>query len=344
MTTFIRTVFLLSLCWFSLASTASAQPLNILLYHHIADDTPNSTSTTIEQFKAQLDHFEASGYQIVDLTDAIKRVQKGDALAEKSLVLTFDDGFVSVCENAYPELKRRGYPFTVFTTTDPVDKNYPGYCSWKQLREMAENGATIANHTTDHAYLVREAFSNKKWLAETQNNINAAQQRIKDEIGTAPMLFAYPYGEYNNELKQWLEEQGYIAFGQQSGSIGVNSDWQALPRFNAAGNYASINSLRHKISAYPLPMLFTELPDPLTQQQQPPLSIKLIESREAHYPHLQCYLNGQSIEVNWKTETSFDVSPPAPLGNGRHRLNCTAPHRNGSPFYWLSQQWLVVDS
>ncbi|MCK6264428.1 polysaccharide deacetylase family protein [Vibrio sp. ZSDE26] len=325
-----------------LATPVMAAPLNVMLYHHIADDTPHVTSTTVSDFVAQLDHFEEQGYEIVKLEEAVQQFRQGKTLDEKSLALTFDDGFASVCDTAYPELKKRNLPFTVFVTTDPIDKGYSSYCTWEQLKEMADNGVTIANHTLDHTHLVNNAFNDENWFEAATGNIESAQNRIIDEIGYAPMIFAYPYGEYNNDLKTWLDERGYTSFGQQSGSIGVSSDWQALPRFNAAGNYASIESLRHKITASPLPLNYAVLADPLTTDSQPTLTVELLPSREAYYPHLQCFLNGQPTVIDWHSETGFSVTPSNGLSNGRHRVNCTAPHRDGSPFFWMSQQWLVV--
>jgi peptidoglycan/xylan/chitin deacetylase (PgdA/CDA1 family) len=333
---------LISLLLFS-AST-HAQPLNILLYHHVAEQTPHSTSTRLVHFQNQLDHFIEQGYEIVDLEHATRQIKQGNVLTRKSLALTFDDGFSSVCDIAYPELKKRGLPFTVFVTTDPIDKGYPGYCSWSQLKEMSENGATIANHTTDHAHLVSEAFTNTEWFDDAKTNIIQAQNTIERRIGKAPMLFAYPYGEYNKALKQWLDEQGYVSFGQQSGSVGSTSDFQALPRFNAAGHYASLTSLRNKITASPLLFDYSELPDPLTTNNRPSVTVTLQPSNEAYYPHLQCFFNGKPIEVEWLSTTKFSAMPPTPQSNGRHRLNCTAPHRNGSPYYWMSQQWLIIPS
>ncbi|MGF1695669.1 polysaccharide deacetylase family protein [Vibrio lamellibrachiae] len=334
----MKKIFLM-LCLVS--SSAFAEPLNVLLYHHISDDTAHTTSTRVADFIAQLDHFEAQGYTVVDLEEAVQQIRRGEMLDEKSLALTFDDGFLSVCETAYPELKKRGLPFTVFITTEPISRNYPDYCSWNQLMEMADDGVTIANHTINHDHLVKKALSKSDWLKAVTRNIRTAQQTITDHIGHAPKLFAYPYGEYNNELKQWLGEQGYIAFGQQSGSIGTTSDWQALPRFNTAGNYASVSSLRYKISASPLPLDYANLPDPQTTDTTPTLSVELLPSNEVHYPHLQCFFKGQPINVDWQNELSFTVEPPKELRQGRHRINCTAPHRNGFPYYWLSQQWQV---
>ncbi|WP_264877227.1 polysaccharide deacetylase family protein [Vibrio agarivorans] len=326
-----------------LTSAANADALNVLIYHHVDDSTPHSTSTRVDDFIKQLDAFEQQGYEIVDLQTAVREVQSGQETQQKRLALTFDDGFRSVCDTAYPILKERNLPFTVFVTTDPVDANYQGYCDWEQLREMSKNGATIANHTLDHAFLVRESLQDTDWFQSATRNIEQAQLRIEQEIGHAPMLFAYPYGEYNHELRDWLKAHGYIAFGQQSGSIEQHSDWQALPRFNAAGNYASVSSLRFKTSARALPTDFSALPDPVVTDALPPLTVELTPSDEAHYPHLQCYFNGQSVELDWHDDTRFTVLPPKELVNGRHRINCTAPHRNGSPFYWLSQQWLVVN-
>ncbi|MDR9828632.1 polysaccharide deacetylase family protein [Vibrio sp. FNV 38] len=325
------------------SSFAHAQSLNVLIYHHIADGTPHSTSTRIDDFVAQLDEFERQGFEIVDLQSALAAIEAGESDGKKKLALTFDDGFKSVCDTAYPILKQRKLPFTVFVTTDPVDANYQGYCSWEQLNAMANDGVTIANHTLDHAFLVRESHQNADWFIQAKDNIQQAQSRIEQEIGYAPKLFAYPYGEYNHMLRDWLKEQGYIAFGQQSGTVEAHSDWQALPRFNAAGHYASLSALRFKTNARALPMQFSELPDPVVTDNQPALTVELGKSSEAHYPHLQCYFNGQTIDIDWHSEHQFTVVPPKPLVSGRHRINCTAPHRNGSPFYWMSQQWLVVN-
>lgn len=323
---------------------ASAYPLNVLMYHHVADDTPFTTSTKVADFIAQLDDFQAKGYQIVDLEKAVTQIKNGQLLEQKSLALTFDDAFASVCDTAYPELKKRQLPFTVFVATKPIDHHYPDYCRWSQLKEMSANGATIANHSLDHAHLVKNAFSDANWLEATEKNITAANTRIGEKIGKTSRLFAYPYGEYNNELKAWLKQQGYIAFGQQSGSIDVVSDWQALPRFNAAGNYATPKALRHKISALPLPLDYAQLPSPQTRDPMAELKITVMASKYVYYPHLQCYLDGQSLEVKWLNKMTFVTQPTKPMTQGHHRLNCTAPHRNGWPFYWLSQQWVVSDT
>ncbi|MGL6315175.1 polysaccharide deacetylase family protein [Vibrio sp. WXL103] len=325
------------------SSTVAAHSLNIMLYHHIADDTPHSTSTKVADFVAQLDEFERLGLEVVDLEQAIHQIKTGQGSDKQAVALTFDDGFASVCDTAYPILKQRNLPFTVFVTTDPVDANYTGYCSWEQLKEMAESGVTIANHTLDHAFLVRDVETDPQWFDKATKNILAAQRRIEEQIGYAPKLFAYPYGEYNYQLRDWVSEQGYIAFGQQSGSIEAHSDWQALPRFNAAGHYASVSSLRFKLNARALPTKFSQLPDPVTLEDKPVLDVELLaDNHGAHYPHLQCFFNGKPIEVEWHTSHRFSVVPPEALAEGRHRVNCTAPHRNGSPFYWLSQQWLVI--
>jgi len=326
------------------SSVSYAASFNVLLYHHISDQTPFTTSTSPEDFSGQLDYFARLGYEIVDLQKAVEQIRSGQPLNRKSLAITFDDGFESVCNVAYPELKKRGLPFTVFLSTQPIDDNYRGFCSWQQLREMSRNGGTIANHTTEHRHLVSEALSNQPWLEQAKQDINKAQNRIRQQIGVAPKLFAYPFGEYNNQLKLWLSEQGYIAFGQQSGSIGEYSDWQALPRFNAAGNYASAKSLRYKISALPMPADYLNLPDPVISSSEQKLPVTLYPSAEINLSQLRCYFSGKPIEMEWLSDAQFVAFPPAFNRSGRHRVNCTAPHKNGFPYFWLSHQWLVVSS
>ena len=60
--------------------------------------------------------------------------------ADAGVVLTFDDGYRSVYETAYPLLKARGWPFTVFLCPEGIDRGRGPVMTWDQLREMAAAG------------------------------------------------------------------------------------------------------------------------------------------------------------------------------------------------------------
>ena len=63
---------------------------------------------------------------------------------------------------------------------------------------------------------------------DDRQDLQKAQQRLENELGSAIPYFAYPYGEYNTELAQSVAELGLTGMGQQSGAIGPDSDFSAI--------------------------------------------------------------------------------------------------------------------
>ncbi len=205
----------------------------ILVYHHVADETPRSTSVTPERFSAHLDYLQRHDFTVSPLLEVLESIRAGEELAAKTVVLTFDDGYVSVLENTAPLLRERGWPFTVFVSSDYVDQGYGGYLTWDQLRQLAGDGATIGNHTRTHAHLIRHQTdeSAAAWQQRVRGEITDAGQRIADELGDAAIpVLAYPYGEYDVSVKEITSVLGMFAVGQHCGALGPQSDMLAAPR------------------------------------------------------------------------------------------------------------------
>ena len=308
---------------------------------------PRSTSLSAQEFEGHLEYLKQNDYTVVDLASAITAVQQGTELPEKAIVITFDDAWRNIYEQGLPLLQQYDYPFTVFVNTDPVDQNNPHAMTWDMLRDLKKQGVTLANHTRDHGYLVRKPEYNDQWLATTLDNINYAQQRLTDELGPVPKWLAYPFGEYNNRLKLALKDQGYIAFGQQSGGVAEFSDWQALPRFSAAGRYSNLKTLKTKLESQPFPANYTAFSNPVIrtdqgEQSQPLLHVGLTQKQKLGVrQQLSCFILGERQMPNWQGKMNFTVQANKALSKGRNRYNCTAPIWGKEHYYWLSHQWLV---
>ncbi|HET8902777.1 MAG TPA: polysaccharide deacetylase family protein [Saccharospirillum sp.] len=317
--------------------------VNILVYHHVANDTPASTTISPAGFREHLQLLRDNDFTVVSLEDALAAL-RGDAdvnLPEKAVALTFDDAYENIHTNAFPLLKEFDVPFTVFVATDPIDQNFQEMMSWDQLRDLQEWGATITNHSRDHDYMVRHSPLDDDWLESMVKNVNYAQNRLTNELGdTVPRWFAYPYGEYNKALKQALLDEGYVAFAQHSGGISANSDWGALPRFAAAGVYANPETLLTKLNSKPMPVNREALPDMLTSETRPSVTVEVTDMSDMSRS-LNCFVDGSWVEAEWMADTRFRVTAPEALSDGRHRFNCTSQARSGSFFYWFSQPWLV---
>src|SRR5690606_13570242 len=118
-------------------------------------------------------------------------------LPDRSAAITFDDGYRNNYDTAWPVLREFGWPFTLFVSSDLVGSNDRLYLNWDQLREMADNGVTIANHGISHLYLLarEDGEDDSAWLQRIEREILNAEAKIEQETGQSHKLFAYPYGE-----------------------------------------------------------------------------------------------------------------------------------------------------
>jgi len=327
------------------AAATAADHAVILLYHHVADDTPAVTSVSPEHFAQHLRYLEEHGFHVLPLAELVEGLRTGKPLPERSVAITFDDGYRSVLTNAAPLLAARHWPFTVFVSTDYIDRHYGHYLSWPELRQLQQMGASIGNHSRSHAHLVRmrAGESEEEWRLRARHEIDGAQQRLKDALGVTERLFAYPYGEFSRPLQMLVAQMGYVAFGQQSGAVGYKAERTALPRFPLTGRYADEEAFALRVNARPLPVALpaeqrTLLP---ADTRRPSLSIRLGEGA-FRSRQVRCYYQGKAMELQWQDQQSFAITAPEPLPAGRSKYTCTAPatDRQGG-YFWYSHLWII---
>ena len=175
-----------------------------------------------------------------------------------------------------------------------------------------------------------------------KTDIARAQKRLQQELGRAPALFAYPYGEYSLELMNIVKDLGYTGFGQHSGGVSSLSDRRALPRFPVAEAYAEMNSFRTKAFSRAMPVSKQQPVDPVTTEKRPPLTVTLAPSN-ADLDQLVCYLRGKRMAIQWLDPGKrFMIQTKKDLPSGRSRYNCTAPDTSGGRYYWFSRPWLRI--
>ena len=326
-----------------------AQALVILQYHHVDSTTPAVTSIDPAMFEQHMQLLEQQGKEIIDLKNAIQTLDQGDELPLNAVAITFDDAWLSIYDNAFPALKKRAWPFTVFVNTQAVDEQHSKVMSWEQLAELQQHGGLIANHGVSHPYLLEKPaeLSWDEWLT---NEVLAAEKRIENKLGVSHKMLAYPYGEFNLAITDWVREQGFIAFGQQSGPVGKDSNHQALPRFPASGVYANPQTLKTKLNTLAFPHQQDLLVEPLLNENNPPALTLTVTSDDLYRSQVQCYAsaegaiptevvasrNDQQIQV-----LTINTRANKAITAGRGRYNCTAPSKQHKGwFYWYSQVWI----
>jgi len=318
----------------------------VLQYHHVSESTPASTSISPDRFAEHMRWLVDNEFVVASLPDSLVRLRSGETLPEYHAVITFDDGYRNIYDNAFPVLRELGLPFTIFVNPEPHDADKSAWLSWEQLREMSKAGATIANHTSSHAFLVRrlDGESEAAWLGRIRGEFENADGRISEETGQNHRLLAYPYGESNPTIRELVRELGYTAFGQQSGAVGRDSDFVNLPRFPLSGPYSAMGSFATKMRSLPLSVLSvvpqTESNHEILAHSEthPALILELAAPGNAL---LNCFASGQgAIPVESEVPGRYRIVAPEPVAVGRSRYNCTMASAWGGRFYWFSYAWI----
>ncbi len=114
--------------------------LLIIMYHDLAADSEPGSGARLKrdrptrgQFVAHLKAIRRS-YRVVSLEEAIRELREEGSLKEDSVAITFDDGYASVYEIAFPELQSYGLPATVYLSTDWINRRRELW--WEQLTDM----------------------------------------------------------------------------------------------------------------------------------------------------------------------------------------------------------------
>jgi len=306
----------------------------VFMYHRFGESEWPSTNIRVDQFEAHLEEIRAGGFTVLPLPEVLERMRGGTELPDRTVAITVDDAYASVYAEAWPRLKKAGLPFTLFVSTDAVDRGVPGYMTWDQVRELKEGGVTIGSQTASHPHLPDIE------LEQVKIELDRAAQRIADETGERPTLFAYPYGEYGSAIQRIVAGRGYVAaFGQQSGVAHAGSDRYGLPRFALNETYGGVDRFRLTANALPLPVQ-DRVPADLILQQNPPAFGFTVDPTIPDVDRIDCYASGQGRTKVEALGTRVEVRLAEPFPAGRARINCTMPGPDGR-WRWYGVQFYI---
>ena len=312
----------------------------VVMYHRFGESAHPSTNIRIEQFEAHLEELAKPKYTVLPLPEIVAKLRERQPLPDRTVGITIDDAFLSVYREAFPRLKSAGIPFTLFVATDPVDRNIGGYMNWDQIRELQKAGVTIGSQTHTHPHMARSSDERNRGELEKSN------ARFRSELGEAPTIIAYPYGEYSLDVGKTSKEAGLtVGFGQHSGVLHPDADIMYLPRFAMNENFGGIS--RFKLAVNALPLTVTEvLPaDPLlSADNNPPILGFTVKGAAAErLSALACYASGQGKARMERLGARVEVRLQQAFSPGRARINCTMPTRSGR-WRWYGLQFYVPRS
>lgn len=314
----------------------------IFTYHRFGEKKYPSTNIRLEQFEYQLNYLQDNNYNVWPLSKIVNYLKEKKQIPPKTVAICMDDAYVTVYTNAYPMLKKRHFPFTVFVNTMPIIHKSKRYMTWDQMREMSTNGAHYANHTYSHAYITQKKSENKEqWKKRVTKEIVKAEEKIKKELGNSmeenPKMLAYPFGEYSEQTADLVKSLGYVGVSQVSGPFGQYTDLMEIPRFPMSETYATKSGFLLKINTIPLPIESISPKETMLGHQNPPtLDIKL----KRPLKNMLCYKsNGDKIDMKWISDREVKIKSKTRIKLPRDHYTCTAKAENGK-WYWYSHLWV----
>ena len=230
----------------------SAPIIPILLYHRIG--RPPRGARVPGQYvspgllRRHLSYLRRLGYESVSL---LSLARPDSRLPARPVVITFDDGYLCVYDSAFPALREFGFAATIFVVAGAMG----GANTWEQaagdvaepmldlaaMQEMAAAGMEFGSHTLTHPHLTRLA------PVEAAKEVTDSRARLEDAVASPCLSFAYPYGDWNPEVRGLVAQAGYLAAcTTRRASALLSDDPLTLPRINIR-RYNILPRFRYKL-------------------------------------------------------------------------------------------------
>lgn len=214
-------------------------PVAIFMYHKVGQPVEQKEDTFLNvsrtHFQAQMRLLKWLGYEARTFAQIVEAWQNNTPLPAKTCVITFDDAYVNVWENAFPVLHELGMPATLFVVTGaigkenawdrPFERRVLPLMSEEQLHHAQAEGWELAGHTHTHPHL--DQLDASSALEEIRRGKEELEQRFQTVVTT----FCYPYGHLNSETPNLVRQAGFQgACTTQSGIATAATSPFLIPR------------------------------------------------------------------------------------------------------------------
>jgi peptidoglycan/xylan/chitin deacetylase (PgdA/CDA1 family) len=185
------------------------QQIPILTYHKISKNREWGINTVSPQkFHHQLSILKTENFTSINFHHLLDK-----KVPPKPIIITFDDGYESVFENAIPALSEFGFTAAIFIVTGHIGKlntwdaniggNLVRHLNRQQIHELAQNKIEIGTHGISHrpfTYLTGK---------EADLELRESKRLLEQITGGNIISMAYPFGMQNKLIQSQVEKSGY---------------------------------------------------------------------------------------------------------------------------------------
>lgn len=211
--------------------------LPVLTYHSI-DQRSSVISISPQLFRWQMETLAARGLAGISMAQAFDHFERTGCYPPNAVVLTFDDGYRSVLEQALPVMAVQGFGATVFLVTNLVGLSgsqamliHPDFdrdlLNWQQAEAWVRSDFEIGSHTLNHPDLTR--LSPDALEQELGQSRELLEQRLQSRVDA----LAYPYGHFDAAVRDAAARHYRRACTTRLGLCSLRPDMLQLHRIDA---------------------------------------------------------------------------------------------------------------
>jgi peptidoglycan/xylan/chitin deacetylase (PgdA/CDA1 family) len=194
-------------------TTESAlQPVPILLYHCIGDDTSGPLgryTLSVRDFRDHMAWIADSGYSTLTVSQYVDTLADRRPLPHRPLLITFDDGFADFVRNALDVLVAHGHVSTMYVTTAGTWRSRPrklggrATLSWHEVAGLKDGGVEVGGH--GHHHLQLDLLP----AARVQSEVRGCREVLEQVTGDTVTSFAYPHGYNRATTRRLVQMAGF---------------------------------------------------------------------------------------------------------------------------------------
>ena len=221
----------------------SRPQIPILCYHQVRDyrntDSKSARDYIVPpaSFKNQMKALADSGYHTILAKDIYKYLAFGEALPEKPVLITFDDGCDEQFDITHSILDPLKFKASFFIMT--VSVNRPNFMKAEQIRQLSEEGHEIGLHTWDHHNV--KQYQGDDWVKQ----IEKPKAQLEKITGKPVEFFAYPFGLWNAPAIPELKSRGLLAAFQLSTARDQEDPLYTIRRIIVTGEASGPKLIAH---------------------------------------------------------------------------------------------------
>lgn len=199
--------------------------LTILMYHRVEEIPPDAVHRTNfvrpAQFSEQLVALRDWGYRSVTFDDWLAYRHQGRPLPARPIIVTFDDGYRSVADTAWPLLRSHGFDATTFLVTGQIGgtnawdtgERQDALLSADHVLALQRDGMRFGSHTRTHRPLTRIS------VATVEDELRQSRRDLQELLGEAVYALAYPFNNQNRAVRRAAQRAGYTVAVRGTGHM-----------------------------------------------------------------------------------------------------------------------------